>query len=270
MKENLESGNDDESHERFSVIEREPAMEPCSSSELASRVKDVCEMVCELEDEHTRGCLKKAINRVGMKSLIGVHLFERYQRLSVRPGPSAMEFRAYWVNFAVESFSASLRHPNRNYMTISEDAVLNRPLKLEVVHDGLTLTIEQRQISSCRSWGIWFDFKNPKLDTRLTSILLSNTLERLASDLSCIDQMERALLRGGTKLDEARMNACGVGVDFARIIHDVLNEDAHVANFAKLIEDVMERTDLRLHYPGGGTLGQHVVLHRVPHHTLPD
>jgi hypothetical protein len=88
------------------------------------------------------------------------------------------------------------------------------------------------------------------LDTRLTSLLLYKTLEKLASDLSCIDQMERALLKGGTKLDEARMNACGVGVDFARIIHDVLNEDAHVANFAKLIEDVMERTDLRLHYPG--------------------
>lgn len=163
MKQSLESGNTDELEELFLPVAPSPEMEPCSSSELASRVKDVCEMVCELEDEHTRGCLKKAINRVGMKSLIGVHLFERYQRLSLRPGPSAMEFRSYWVNFAVESFLASLRHPNRNYMTVSEDAVLNRPSKLEVFHDGLTLTIEQRQISSCRSWGIWFDFKNPKL-----------------------------------------------------------------------------------------------------------
>jgi hypothetical protein len=122
--------------------------------------------------------------------------------------------------------------------------------KLIVPHFGRTEHVHPYQIESCRYWGVWFNLGDSESDVRITSYLLSAALRRLTSDLSGIAQMERALLQGGTKLDEARMEMSGCGPEFARLIHDVLNENEHVAHFPRLIEDLMERTDLRLRYTG--------------------
>jgi hypothetical protein len=223
-------------------------VELCSSREMAQRVKDVCEMVRELEDAHERGFLEKHINRVGMKSLLGIQLFRYYQRLALKPPVNAKDFLSYWVNFALESFSSSLRPPTRIYELISGSSFQDGRCNLKVIHDEQTLFLKQHQLISCRYWGIWFNTESTQLDNSLTTFILIQMLMKLASDLSCIKQMARAFVKGGTKLDELRMTASGVGIDFLRIIHDVLNEHEHIAHIATLIEDVMERTDLRLRY----------------------
>jgi hypothetical protein len=227
------------------------SIEYCSSNEINQRVQYVCEIVRELEEAHARGCLEKYIRRVGMKSLLGIQLLNYYQRLSLKQPLKTSNFLSYWVNYALESFSRSLHPPTRTYDLIGESFFREEQcnINVNVIHDGQKLTIKQNQLISCRYWGIWFNTDNLELDAKMTTFVLIQMLQRLASDLSCIKQMERARVNGGTKLDEVRINASCVGIDFSRIIHDVLNEKQHIAYFATLIEDVMERTDLRLRYP---------------------
>ena len=106
------------------------------------------------------------------------------------------------------------------------------------------------QAVSVRRWGIGFHFANQNLSKAYSDHLIRSALSRLESDICSLRYVETTYLAGYSKLaPTARYDYDGIGKRFENLMYDVLNECEQHARFAPLVEDLLEKTDLRISFP---------------------
>jgi hypothetical protein len=120
-----------------------------------------------------------------------------------------------------------------------------------VRHISGPVNLRTEQAVSARGWGIWFEFKNEDIRRAYTTFLIHAALKRLQSNIYSLRYIEATYLSGQSRLSSTRQyDAQGIGARFEHLMLDVLNERQHLARVAPLGEDVLEKTDLSVSYPG--------------------
>jgi S1 RNA binding domain len=233
-----------------------------------SDVADFCERmqraVVDLERAFEAGELASRLAARGFEPVLGPRLFETYRRLAdAAPGP-LQPLRVH----AVEALIAQLQNDlsptyvaHARVRTLAEgdpqvsvsEASLGPILRSKVVDasfQGAPVgTLRVDQMLDVRFWRIGFEFETLDFGDAFAQLIVRRASNRLASDLLAVQQILSRFNRRA--LDpELRIVPHPKDRRFEHLILDVLNEDAHRARVAPLLEDFLEKTDLRVRYPG--------------------
>lgn len=149
--------------------------------------------------------------------------------------------RRQWVRYAVASAKevASSLIPEARFEARAAKG------GLEALYEGEWLPIRWDQLTAARGWGIGFEGEARLVDA-IERHVFSELTRRLAT---CLRTSGKILAR--RSFETARMPRA-MAEPLERLILDVMNEEARVASGASLLEDFLEKTDLRVKYPGLG------------------
>ncbi len=114
------------------------------------------------------------------------------------------------------------------------------------------VTLRIDQTIAVRAWGIGFDFDDPPAADAVATMLARLAIHRVAMDLHGLEDIERWLKRHPEA--EAASEAIHIVPDilgrrFEQLMLDILNEHQPIARRAPLVEDFIEKTDLRVQVP---------------------
>ena len=101
-------------------------------------------------------------------------------------------------------------------------------------------------MAALRYWGIGFSIEDHAIAKQIDQGIARVVFGRLASDLGCIDKIERWLQRKGHQTSYVEILSDRVGRHYEQLMRDILNEEEMIARRAKLYEDFAEKTDLRV------------------------
>jgi len=101
-------------------------------------------------------------------------------------------------------------------------------------------------VAALRYWGIGFSIEDHAIAKQIDQGIARVVFGRLASDLGCIDKIERWLQRKGHQTSYVEILSDRVGRHYEQLMRDILNEEEMIARRAKLYEDFAEKTDLRV------------------------
>jgi hypothetical protein len=113
--------------------------------------------------------------------------------------------------------------------------------------ESLGLVLRPDQVLSARYWEIGFDLRTDEDEHLLDKLLLGSCttrLVRMLRDLESVEQWFRRMNYVTRDILPPRDAA-----DFEQLLIDVLNEHDYRARHAPLQEDLLEKTDLRVHLP---------------------
>jgi len=117
----------------------------------------------------------------------------------------------------------------------------------QAVAEPVALRLDQ--VLAARSWGIGFFFNDMEETDRVTDLRARLALEHLARDLLDLSRMLPRLLRGKPgqypPLVPPRFSRAA-----EQLIADIVNEHEPNASLSRLCEDYLQKTDLRVRYPG--------------------
>ncbi len=120
-----------------------------------------------------------------------------------------------------------------------------------VVSQGLATPVSLRldQVLAARSWGVGFFFNDMEETDRVADLRARLALEHLARDLLDLSRMLPRLLRGKPgqypPLVPPRFSRAA-----EQLIVDIVNEHEANASLSRLCEDYLQKTDLRVRFPG--------------------
>jgi hypothetical protein len=120
-----------------------------------------------------------------------------------------------------------------------------------IVSQGLPAPVSLRldQVLAARSWGLGFFFNDMEETDRVTDLRARLALEHLARDLLDLSRMLPRLLRGKPgqypPLVPPRFSRAA-----EQLIVDIVNEHEANASLSRLCEDYLQKTDLRVRFPG--------------------
>jgi hypothetical protein len=100
------------------------------------------------------------------------------------------------------------------------------------------------QAFAARHWGVWYALDTPESQARLEASWAQHVISMFETDLRAMNRLPASF-----QLDAMRGEPETVGLMFEQLILDLLNEEQHVARRAPLLEDLFEKTDLRVRYP---------------------
>lgn len=112
-----------------------------------------------------------------------------------------------------------------------------------------TVDLRLSQMVSARFWGLGFEFPDRRFEKLFVSTLVSNVLDRLAVDLSDLAKVQRWFRRQTAEGLKPIIVPDPQGRRFEQLMIDMLNESESVSRRARLSEDFLEKTDLRLRLP---------------------
>lgn len=133
---------------------------------------------------------------------------------------------------------------------VIEDMVPVSSLRYVVSQDlPAPVSLRLDQVLAARSWGVGFFFNDMDETDRVTDLRARLALEHLARDLLDLSRMLPRLLRGKPgqypPLVPPRFSRAA-----EQLIADIVNEHEPNASLSRLCEDYLQKTDLRVRYPG--------------------
>ncbi len=215
--------------------------------------RHVGEAIRELETSLAEGSLLQRIEKPELQYLVGPLLTERYRSMATEPLQHNPIFRANWINLLLEEFQAALHTPIRTFPATASSQWTPQdptPPSLTVVRGPINTFVRPDQVLSARSWGTGFTFDDKDLERFYTAFIVHRALNRLASNIKFLWNIEATFLSGNSKLTTEPQWRQGKASKFEHLMIDVLNEETATAVPAPLAEDILERTDLRVYYPG--------------------
>ncbi len=108
------------------------------------------------------------------------------------------------------------------------------------------------QAIAARAWGIGLEFEDPLVADAVATLLVHLAIHRVAMDLRGLEDIERWLERrpaAEAAGDSIHIVPDILGRRFEQLMLDILNEHEAIARRAPLVEDFVEKTDLRVHVP---------------------
>ena len=224
-------------------VQSEPFKDP------ESIVRQVRAAVEELEAALHDGTLARRIEQPDLPTLLGPALTYRYRSMSAEKVKHDRDFRANWIRRLLDVFEQNLQAPLRTFPAKAAtkwNPDDDLPPRL-VISDGDEILLRADQAFSAHRWGTWFDFDDEALERFYTAFLIYRALNRLASNIKYLWNIEATFLSGFSRLSaDVAWQSGGRGGRFEELMMDILNEEALVARPATLAEDILERTDLRV------------------------
>ena len=233
-----------------------------------SDVTDVCREICEsivgLERAFEAGELSSRLTSGCFEQVLGPLLYETYGKLAnSAPGPlhhlrvdAVRALLAQLQNDLIPSqvAHAQVRLPTEGDSWAAEPETNSPPsLRFKLVDasfdDALSTTLRFDQMLNAQFWRIGFTFETLDLCDAFAQEVVRSATRRLASDLL---GLQRILERFSPKTLKRELRIASQPMDrrFEHLILDILNEDDRHAHVAPLLEDFLEKTDLRVKYAG--------------------
>ncbi|WP_309891099.1 hypothetical protein [Archangium sp.] len=104
--------------------------------------------------------------------------------------------------------------------------------------------LRPNQVFAARHWGVWYALDTPESQARLEASWAQHLISTFETNLRAMNRLP-ASFRPDKVLGEPET----VGPEFEQLILDLLNEEQQVARHAPLLENLFEKTDLRVNYP---------------------
>ncbi|MFN3203021.1 MAG: hypothetical protein ACE366_31800 [Bradymonadia bacterium] len=208
----------------------------------------LCRQVKALEDALRSGQLTETMVLEALQPGEDPHepvsrMVAAYSVRLASPMPHTGAFRASLVHHTLAEIFSWLRPPRKTFSAV----VVDDPQRWRVQPEhSQPLTMRLDQVVSARRWGVGLELP-ADAHAEVMTTLCRHSLSHLAGVIRDVGHIEDRLGAEGRSLDPVK--APGRGHDVERLICDVLNETHPIARHASLLEDFLERTDIRLKLP---------------------
>ncbi len=215
--------------------------------ELAAAAERVVLAIHELEECWRRDTLGLPLASVRLQASVGRGLLEPYKAVSFSPEEVLWPHRQVWMQRVLGEFSMVCGHANFSF---SAAVVSDAPEKFAVMQENELVILRADQVFGARFWHIGIKLDLSKEAVWLANDILARAASNLLSDILNINKLcrhhaEKRIYRP----DQIQWPISGRGIEFERLIADILNETELTARHASLWEDLFEWTDLRVSYP---------------------
>ena len=244
----------DEHQERWPVIGQSDVPDVC---------REICESIVGLERAFEAGELSSRLTSGCFEQALGPLLYETYGKLAISaPGPlhhlrveAVLALLAQLQNdlLPIQETHAQVRMPPEGDSWAAELGMDARPRSRFKLVDasfdgGSSMIVRFDQMLDARFWRIGFTFETLDLCDAFAQEVVRSATRQLASDLL---GLQRILERFSPKTFDSELRIVPYPKDkcFEHLILDILNEDDRHATEAPLVEDFLEKTDLRVKYP---------------------
>lgn len=248
----------------------EPLLEPW---ELPERYRGLKASILKLEEAWEAGDLKTALKDPATETAVGKGIQKAYRKLLRTGPPRKNNFRRDSIHAIFQPLKELLQTPRTVYPaepwvpppvqeTGSEDAPPGRNLLVvdgveaeaftdaKVLGDEAQPVLSVRQLMDLRFWNIGVEFEDDRHGRWFVSELFAEARRRLAVDLVGLIEIEGWLRRRPKLKGSVHIVPDVHGRGFEQLMIDILNENRFAAERAPLVEDFLEKTDLRVHVPG--------------------
>ena len=235
----------------------EPSWPCIDQSDIPRVCREICDSVVELERAFEEGELANALMTGCFEKTLGPDLYSSYAKLAGDTAEPLQHIRAETVRTLLAQFKNDLipRQIARTQAhSVAEADVPARDADhfatVEASFDGVSATtLRIDQMLDARFWGIGFSFETPSHGNFFARLAVRTSVRRLASELRDLKKILEHL-RPKTLTDEFKVLPEPANRRFEHLILDILNEDGRHAWIARLEEDFLEKTDLRVKYAG--------------------
>ena len=220
--------------------------------------------VLELEDAYHRRELAGRVADDGLEETLGRDVFETYRRLADQRPAREDALRQETVHALLDQAREeifSIRQWCDARVVHTESVMRVPPGGGEATESRAIATIGARlgrgreeymrldQVISARFWGIGFNFDDVDVTNEVARLIAARTAARLARDLR---HLRKVLCRFRPTEDVQHLRLVPKPEErgFEQLMLDILNEERRCARPAPLSEDFLEKTDLRVRYPG--------------------
>ncbi|AKI98738.1 Hypothetical protein AA314_00365 [Archangium gephyra] len=223
-----------------------PAPLPVEPGVYLSRAEP---LLLELEASWERGAPEPALE--ACSGLLAPDTLESYRKRIRRGAPPAL--RRALVTKLLEQLAHDLgppRHVFRARAVIPQAPPSAEPGAQLPSRSGLFIEspevrlLRPSQAFAARHWGVWYALDTPESQARLDASWAQHVISMFETNLRAMNRLPASF-----RLDKMRGKPETVGLRFEQLILDLLNEEQHVARRAPLLEDLFEKTDLRVNYP---------------------
>ncbi|MCY1079815.1 hypothetical protein [Archangium lansingense] len=206
-------------------------------------------LLLELESSWERGAPEPALEECS--SLLAPNTLDSYWERIHRGAPPP--FRRVLVTKLLKQLAHDVRPPQQVFR--AREVIHQAPPSAEPgaqVPSRAGLFIESpgvpqfrpSQAFAARHWGVWYVLDTPESQARLEASWARHVISMFETNLRAMNRLPASF-----RLDKMLGESETVGPWFEQLILDLLNEEQHVARRASLLEDLFEKTDLRVRYP---------------------
>jgi hypothetical protein len=243
-----------EHQERWPIIGQSDVTDVC---------REICQSIVELERAFEAGELSSRLTSGCFEQVLGPLIYGTYGKLAGNaPGPlhhlrvdAVRALLAQLQNelVPIQVAHAEVRMPSEGDSWATEPGANSPPrLRFKLVDasfdGGPSATLRVDQMLDARFWRIGFTFEMRDLCDAFAREVVWSATVRLTRELRGLQQiLER--FQPETLSAELRIVPDARDRCFEHLILDILNEDERHANVAPLVEDFLEKTDLRVKYP---------------------
>jgi hypothetical protein len=218
---------------------------------IARQKRDVRLLANRLESGYRRGTLSSAL----ADNPPAIEGIDRIISAYAKAAPMA-QIRPTLFDALLGDFKQNLKPPVRWFPALdvviatgqeSDEAVVERLRYLRIEGPAGEVRVRVDQLFASRRWGIGFSIQNPEMDKLVAKVLVEWAVQQLATGLQDLFHIDR--IWRPTRGTPAGFISTPQGAQFENLMLDILNEEQYVARRARLYEDFMEKTDLRVHVP---------------------
>jgi hypothetical protein len=220
---------------------------------LQVQSQSVSNLISQLEEARASGTLGSILDQIENSGSTS-QIVALYREFTNQPFLKA-RFRAEHVRNIVREALRPLRKPEiilpgtlRVHHRVTPDTgdLLDEWHVTQLESSGLVLRPDQAL--SAHYWGIGFDLDSPENNYLLEDYLLGSSVNQLVHMLRGLALAESHFRR--RHYENRHILPSRGGADFEQLVIDVLNEHDRKARHAPLVEDLLEKTDLRVHVKG--------------------
>src|SRR5436853_3634604 len=220
---------------------------------LQLQSQSVSNLISQLEEARASGILGSILDQIESGGSAG-QIVALYTKFVEQPFLKS-RFRAEHVRTIIREAMWPLRKPGilfpgtlRKRQRVNRDTggLLDEWDITQLESGGLVLRPDQAL--SARYWGIGFDLDSDENKYLLEEYLLGSSVNRLVHMLRSLELVETHFRR--RHYENVHILPPRSGADFEQLVIDVLNEYHRKARHAPLVEDLLEKTDLRVHVQG--------------------
>lgn len=257
------------------MTERAPIWPRIDAWELEDFFRSLRAAVLELEEANRAGNLAACLADSGLIERVGPEIAQSYERLAeersdrllslrqdavhalidqarreifeLREYATARAFRGEGSGAVGDAFDLACEHEENGH---GRHHVARPPRLIAArLRDGVEEYLRIDQVVAVRFWGIGFVFEDQEMTNEIAREVARQTANRLGRDLR---HLQKVLLRFRPNDPTAvtRMVPRPEERGFEQLMLDILNEERPCARAAPLSEDFLEKTDLRVRYPG--------------------
>ncbi len=220
---------------------------------LELQSQSVSDFVARMEDARASGTLGSVLEQIGDETSSGQtsQLAALYRRFDGQPFIKPV-FRAEHVEAVVREAMWPLRQPKivfpaslHKCQRVKRD---NGDLRddWEIVPlESVEVVLRQDQAVSASYWGIGFELDSDEDNRLLEEHLLGACINQLVHMLRDLELVEQQFRR--RRYENAHILPPRDSADFEQLLIDILNEYGCEARHARLGEDLLEKTDLRVY-----------------------